>query len=374
MPFICLLFLLVSNAVAAQTYYLFVGSYNFSKEKEGIYVYKFDIESGRLKKMYSTHDVANPSYLTLSPNGKYVYACTETQTKNAGSMSSFRFDSVHCVLSFINKQLSGGENPVYNAVDKTGRWLVNANYTEGGVSVYALDSDGNIQPPPQTIQFSEGSVNKERQERAHVHSTVFSPDGDFLFLPDLGADKIRCYSFGAAKSTPLTEYATTRSVPGSGPRHFTFHPNGKFAYCIEEMAGFVTAYSYNNGRLDSFQRIAAHPRHHKDNFNSADIHMSPDGRFLYASNRSEENNIAIFSIDQGTGILKLVGYQSTLGDHPRNFTIDPTGKFLLVANQISGNVVVFKRNISTGMLVYTGIQIKIPGASCLQIRKYSDRK
>ena len=367
-----LIFLLFSSFAKAENYYLFVGSYNFSNGKEGIYVYKFDIVTGRLEKTYSTHNIANPSYLTLSPDGKYLYACTETQTKNAGSVSSFKFDSKDGTLAFINKQPSGGENPVYDVVDKSGKWLINANYTEAGISVYALDTNGGIEPPSQVLHFSEGSVNKERQASAHIHSAVFSPAQDFLFFPDLGADKIRCYSFNPNKPKPISEYGATKSVPGSGPRHFAFHPNSKFAYCIEEMAGYITAYRYANGRLDSIQRLAAHSKHRKNNFNSADIHLSPDGRFLYASNRSAENNLAIFSIDQETGFLNFVGYQSTFGDHPRNFTIDPTGRFLIVANQISGNVGVFKRNKKTGFLTNTGVQIKVPGASCLQIRKYND--
>ncbi len=367
---ILIISLFFPRLVWAQGYYLFIGSYNFSNQKEGIYVYKFDTVTGRLKRTFSTHDVANPSYLTISPNGQYVYACTETQTKDAGGVSSFKFDSKDGTLSFINRQPSSGENPVYDVVDSKGKWLINANYTEAGISVYPLDSNVSIEPASQVLRFSEGSVNKERQASAHIHSAVFSPAQDFLFFPDLGADKIRCYSFDPNKPKPISEYSNTGSVPGSGPRHFVFHPNERFAYCIEEMAGYVTAYKYSNDRLDSIQRIAAHSKKRKDNFNSADIHISPDGRFLYASNRADENNLAIFSIDQQTGLLKHVGYQSTLGDHPRNFTIDPTGHFLLIANQISGNVVVFRRNKKTGLLTNTGVQIKIPGASCLQIKSY----
>ena len=362
--------LLISLVSSAQTCYLFIGSYNFSNDKEGIYVYRFDTATGALSKTYSTHDIANPSYLTLSPDGRYLYACTGSLTKNAGSVTGFKFDAEHGTLSFINKQASGGENPVYDAVDRSGKWLINANYTEASVCVHPLESNGGIAPASQLLQFSDSSINKDRQDRAHIHSDVFSPAGDFIFFPDLGADKIRSYSFDASKTKPLSEYAITKAVPGSGPRHFTFHPNGRFAYCIEEMAGCVTGYSYNNGRLDSIQRIAAHSKRYKKNFNSADIHISPDGRFLYVSNRSKENNIAIFSIDQQAGLLKLVGYQSALGDHPRNFTIDPTGKFLILANQFSGNIVVFKRDPDTGLLINTGVEIDIPGASCLQMKTY----
>ena len=366
--------LLNAELLSAQTYYLFIGSYNLSKEKEGIYVYSFDTVNGHLKMRGSTHGIANPSYLTISPNGRYVYACTETKTKNAGSVSSFEFDSKAGTLSFINSQKSGGENPVALTVHKSGKWLVNANYTEGSVSVFPLNTNGSISLACQVIPFSEGSFNQERQERSHIHFAAFSPKQDYLFLPDLGADKIRSFSFDPSKPQPLVlpEHPAIITVPGSGPRHFTFHPNGRFAYCIEEMGGACTVYAYKDGRLDSIQRIAAHRKKSKGDFESADIHISPDGRFLYASNRGDENNLAIFSINEQSGLLQLVGYQSTLGECPRNFVIDPTGKFLLVANQVSGNVVVFKRDMETGLLIKTGVQIKVFNPSCLQIRSYND--
>ena len=364
--------ILACDLATGQTCYLFVGSYNFNKKKEGVYVYRFDTLTGQLEKVFSTKGIANPSFITLSPDGKHLYACTESLTKNAGSVSAFSIDSSTGSLSFINSRPSGGENPVYLSVDKTNKWLVNANYTEGSVSVYPLSSDGSIDSATQVIPFEEGSINRVRQQSAHIHSAVFSPSQDYLFLPDLGADKIRCCSFDHLNQHPLstTAHAFTKSVAGSGPRHFAFHPNGHFAYCIEEMGGAINAYAYKDGQLDSIQRIPAHLKEQNRDFSSADIHLSADGRFLYASNRAKENNLAIFSVDANSGLLTLVAYQSTLGDHPRNFTIDPTGKFLLVANQFSGNVVVFKRDISTGLLTDTGIQISLPNPSCLQFRNY----
>ncbi len=355
----------------SQEKYVFFGSFNRDKTAEGIYVYILDTISGNLSKVTSLKGVLNPSYLTLSPNGKFLFACTESKTVNAGSVSSFEFNPINKTLTYINNQSSGGENPVYLTVHKNGKWLINANFTEGSLSVYPISVEGNIDSIVQNIQFTEGSIDKERQNRAHIHSAVFSPNFDYIFCPDLGADKIRCYKFENEKNKPLEtpEKPYTESTLGSGPRHFTFHPNGKFAYCIEELLGTISVYNYNEGILDSLQRIKTHPKNIKEGFESSDIHISPDGKFLYATNRGKENNIAIFSI-QNDGQLSIVDYQSTMGKHPRIFAIDESGKFLIVSNVNSGNVIVFRIDTKTGLLKKTGKEITIKNVSCVQIRNY----
>lgn len=355
----------------SQNTYAFFGSFNRDKDTEGLYVYELDTLSGKLSKITSYARILNPSFLTVSSDGKYVFACTESKTKNGGSVSSFAFNQKNKSLTFINKQKSGGENPVYITTHKNGKWLVNGNYSEGSVSVYPISENGKIEPYVQNFQFSEGSVDPGRQERAHIHSTVFSPDFNYLFLPDLGADKIRAYEFNSDQNEPLktAEVPFTKTTLGSGPRHLTFHPNGKYAYCIEEMGGAVSVYSYDNGKLNAVQRINTHSEKYKEDFESSDVHISPDGKFLYASNRGVENNIALFSI-QNDGTLKTVGYQSIKGKHPRVFGLDPSGKFLIATNAQSGTVVVFKRNPETGLLKKVGKKIKIKSVSCVQIRKY----
>ncbi len=365
--------LFISFNCYSQNTYVFVGSYNFNKDKKGIYVFKLDTLTGQLKKITTVKNVLNPSYLTVSPNGKYIYACTDTKTPNAGSVSSFEFKPQNKTFTFINSQKSGGENPVYVSVHKSGKWLVNANYTEGSVAVHSVTEDGKISQIVQRYSYSEGSIDKERQDRSHVHSSVFSPNHDFVFLPDLGSDKIRCYQFDSLQKQPLQEtpYPFTQATLGSGPRHFTFHPNGKFAYCIEELTGTVSVYKYDNGKLDSIQRIAAHSDEITKGFSGSDIHVSPDGQFLYTSNRGEENNIAIFSI-ANDGTLKTVGYQSTFGRTPRIFAIDSKGKFVIAANQSTGNVVIFKRDPVTGLLTKAGNEMKVKNASCVQIKEYSN--
>ncbi|WP_317619153.1 lactonase family protein [Chryseobacterium foetidum] len=366
----CMVVFLYSNLFGQKTF-VFFGSFNWDKEKDGIFVYELDTFKGSLSKVTTVRNIKNPSFLTLSADGKYVFACTDSKTEKDGSVSSFRFNSKNKSLTFINSQKSGGENPVYLAAHKNGKWLVNGNYTEGSVSVYPILVDGKIQPFVQNIQFSEGSVNKMRQDRAHIHSTVFSPDFRYVFLPDLGADKIRCYQFNEDRNKPLESCSQPfiKTTAGSGPRHFTFHPNGNFAYVIEEMGGAVSAYQYKEGNLTNIQRIFTHSDKFKEGFESSDIHISPDGKFLYASNRGSENNIAIFAIEND-GTLKTVGYQSTKGKHPRAFGMDEMGKFIIVANTRTGKVVVFKRNSETGLLKKAGRKIKIKNVSAVQIRKY----
>ena len=372
---ISLLALTLSNVYSQQRAltYLFVGSYTDGRPGRGIYMYEFNTKSGALEKLCAVDNITNPSYITLSPSGQYLYACTDTRMPDSGSVTAFKINRKNGTLTFINRQESGGDNPVYLSVHKNGKWLINANYSGGSVSAFALNADGSIQPYAQTMSFAGKSIRADRQEKPHIHAAVFSPDGDYAFLPDLGSDKIWAFGFDPSKEKPLTlkEEDIVTTVPGSGPRHFTFHPNKHFAYCIEELSGMVSTYSYANGSLKSMQRIFANSYPH-DSCCSADIHISPDGRFLYTSNRGEgENTIAIFSIDQADGMLTLVGHQSTYGDHPRNFTIDPTGKFLLVANMGTGNIVVFKRNMKTGLLSRTKHEIKVPFPSCLQMRTYS---
>lgn len=364
--------LFLSISCSAQNYYLFVGTYTGTGSK-GIYVYRFDASTGKATWVSNTDSgsVINPSYIAIAANKDLVYACTETRTVNAGGVSAFRFDRNTGKLFFINKQSSGGDNPAYVSVNTNGNWVMAGNYSGGSIAAFPVNKDGGLQPYSQLIQHNGSSINQRRQEKAHVHATVFSPDEDFLFAPDLGMDKVMIYRFQPSSSKPLQKSPMhfASATPGSGPRHFAFHPNKKYAYLIEELSGTVSAYQYKNGELKEIQRIATHPDTLKGNFGSADIHVSPDGKFLYASNRGVENNIALFKIDEESGKLHPLGYQSTMGNMPRNFCIDPSGNYLLAANQGTGNIVIFKRDKNTGSLSYTGEQIFIPQPVCLKMMK-----
>ena len=363
------LFLVFSLPVFAQQYNLLIGTYTGSGSK-GIYVYRFDAKTGTAKWVSNTDTASNPSYLALAPKGNYVYAVNETGGANPGSVSAYAFNKSTGALTFLNKQPTGGDAPCYIAVDKSGRWAVVANYSGGNRAALPIAEDGKLQPYAQLIQDTGSGGDKERQEHAHVHSTVFSPNQHFVFSPDLGTDKIMIYKFNAASQEPLTPAPQpfAKTEPGSGPRHFTFSPNQKYAYVIEELSGAVTAFKYSNGKLTFLQHISSHPANYSGSKGSADIHISPDGKFLYASNRGDANSIAVFSVGSN-GKLQLKGVQPTLGIHPRNFMIDPTGQYVLVANRDSDAVVIFKRNPSTGLLRDTGNRIEVPKPVCLQMMK-----
>ncbi len=358
--------LLTTQLLLAQNLHLFIGTYTGTGSK-GIYVYRFDAATGKATWLSNTDSVSNPSFLALAPNGKTLYACTEDASRTGGNVSAFGFDEATGQLSFINSQPTGGDHPCYVAVDKTGKWVTVGNYSGGSVTVFPTATNGSLKPYSQLMQHQGAGVNKQRQEKAHVHATVFSPKQDYLYAPDLGMDKVVAYRFTASLAKPLIKLpvADTRTTPGSGPRHLTFHPNNKWAYLMEEMSGAVSAYRYLGGKLVAQQRIAAHPDTVAGPFGSADIHVSPDGKFLYASNRAKENNLAIFKINATTGLLTTVGYQSTLGMTPRNFCIDPTGGWLLAANQETSNIAIFKRDKTTGLLTPTGEEIKVPKPVCL---------
>ncbi|WP_379963327.1 lactonase family protein [Epilithonimonas sp. UC225_85] len=366
-----LLSILIFVNLFAQREFVFFGSYNWDKNSEGVYVYEFNTETGKLTKVASSKDVINPGYITVSDDGKYVYASSDAKTPNDGSVSAFAFDADKKSLTFLNQQKTGGENPVYVNVDKIGKWLINVTYNIPTISVFPVLENGKIDSIAQHFTFTEGSgVNPKRQEKAHTHSVVFSPDFKTVLVADLGADKIRQYNFDETLKKPLIE--TEKSIdtkPGSGPRHITFSKDGKLAYSIEELAGMISVYDFSENKLKEIQRIATHSSKIKEGFESSDVHISPDGKFLYASNRGQENNIAIFKIKED-GTLESIGYQSVKGKHPRTFAIDETGKFIIVTNVISQNVTVFKRNLETGMLKKVGKPVAIKNVTCVKTKMY----
>jgi 6-phosphogluconolactonase len=361
--------LLFSAGCFAQEFYLFVGTYTTGKS-EGIYVYRFNAATGKTTLVSSIRS-KNPSFLALSSNGKYLYAVNENGSDQAGGVSAFSFDKATGRLHFLNSKRSGGADPCYISVNKTGKWAVVANYNGGNLSALHVKADGSLDTLAQVIQHSGSSVNAQRQEKAHVHSVVFSPDEHFLLSADLGMDRESIYRFEPEKFQPLSDARDSfvNTLPGTGPRHLVFHPRLPFAYLIEELTGTVDGFHYAEGRLINFQHISTHPDDYNGEKGSADIHISPDGNFLYASNRGDANNIAIYSIDSSSGKLTLKGFQSTLGATPRNFMIDPSGHYLLAANQKTGNIVVFKINRKTGLLQPAGIQVEVPSPVCLKMLK-----
>ena len=340
--------------------YLMVGSYA-TLEEEGIKVYAWDGEKGEAAYVSGLKGISNPSYQVVSADGKRVYSVGEDDglTSTAHALS---FDKSQGRLTLMNTQLTQGGAPCYINLSPHEDYVVTANYMGGSISVLPLEMSGRLGENVSTFAFEGEGVLKERQSQPHLHCVEFTPDGKFLLANDLGTDKI--HVFPLAADGKLDEKATfdVELEAGSGPRHLCFSKDGRFSYLINELSGKVTALSYKGKTLTPIQYIEA------DTLNaqgSADIHLSPDGKFLYASNRLKADGIAIFSVHQETGMLTKVGYQLT-GIHPRNFIITPDGRFLLVACRDRNLVQIFRRDEKTGLLVDTGKTIETSKPVCLK--------
>ncbi len=358
-----ILFFLVLSQTFAQNndkIKLLVGTYT-KKGSEGIYVYDFDVNSGEMSLVNKATGIEDPSFLVVSPDKKFVYSVCET---TGGQAVGYAFDKENGALKELNRVSSGGVHPCHITIDKTGKWIMVGNYTGGSLSVIPVLGNGTLAPPSQTIQHFGKGPNAERQEKPHVHSVNISENNKDVYVPDLGTDKVMAYRFDETTGK-LIEGNSMSVTAGSGPRHFTFSPNGKFAYVIQELTGKVTAFEYTNGNLKMIEEVSTLPDNYVGKNSCADIHISPDGKFLYGSNRFFDT-IVVFEIDQITGKLTQKSQHSVLGKTPRNFAIDPSGKFVLVANQDSDNVVVFKRNVKNGKLSPTGKTYKISMPVCLK--------
>jgi len=340
-----------------------IGTYT-SGTSDGIYVYKFNTETAE-NSFVSSVKTSNPSFLAISPNKKFVYAVNEDAP---GHVTAFIFNKPNNKLLQVNQQPSHGKHPCYITVDKNGKWVIVGNYSSGTIAVYPINKDGSLGNATDSVQHEGSSVNSERQEAAHVHAAVLNKNNKTLYVPDLGMDKVMLYNLDS-KTGKLKEFSTpfVMTEPGAGPRHIDIHSNGKYAYLMEEMTGAVSVYKIeNDGYLSLLQNISGLPRDFTGAVGSADIHVSPDGKFLYCSNRGESNTIGIFSINQSNGQLLWINHQSTLGKTPRNFNFDPSGNFLLVANQNSDEIVIFKRNKQSGLLTDTGKRINVSKPVCLK--------
>jgi 6-phosphogluconolactonase len=345
-------------------FHLLVGTYTSGKS-EGIYVFKFNIKTGEFEAESIAKNLKNPSYLVVSPDGKFVYSAGEID-KN-GAVYAFAFDKKTGDLKQLSTQSSNGNYPCFVEIDKTGKWVFAGNYGAGNLTVLPVEANGGLGKPIQTLQHEGKSINPSRQEGPHVHSVNIAPNNVDVFVPDLGLDKIFTYSLDE-KTGKLSagNPAFTKVQEGSGPRHFTVHPKGRFAYVIQEISADVTAFDYKKGTLNAIQTISAKPKGFTGDFNCADIHISPDGKFLYGSNRVHDS-LVIYAIDAKMGKLTYVAHQSVIGKKPRNFMIDPTGNFVLVANQDSDNITIFKRDMKSGLLTPTGKEISVPNPVCLKM-------
>lgn len=355
------LLLALQSCAQKSNYNLLIGTYTNGGKSEGIYIYDFNIETADFKPKHIAKGVENPSYLTVSENNKFVYSVNESGDKS--TVSAFSFDGIKGELKFLNKLPTQGGDPCYIIADEKN--VISANYSGGSASVFGVGKDGSLGELKQLVQHSGKSVNRNRQNSPHVHMAVFSPDHKYVLINDLGTDKVYTYKYAAgSERNVLVAQDSVSIAPGAGPRHLTFSKDGKYAYLIHEMDGGVTAFSYNNGTLKPIQETKITEEGFAGENGAADIHLSPDGKFLYASNRGSENKITIFAAEKG-GILNKTGQISTLGKGPRNFVIDPSGRFLLVANQGTNTVIIFERNFETGALKDTGKRIELAAPVCL---------
>ncbi len=360
---ICFISAVKAQAQTSPVYNLLVGTYTSSDKSQGIYVYSFNTETGEFTYKAEAIGIKNPSYLAIAQDRKHVYSVSEG---DQGTISAFSFNPVTGKLTFLNNAPSGGTGPCYVSVDDKNKFVFAGNYSGGSVTAIPIKADGSLSSDIQNIQH-EGKSVKPNQEMPHVHAAVLSKDNKFLFVPDLGTDKVNIYSVDITKAKPLAPAnpAFASIAVGGGPRHFVFHPNGKYAYVIHENTGEVTVFDYATGKLKEKQKVSMAVSGYAGDIHAADIHISPDGKFLYGSMRANINELGIYSIAKD-GKLTFAGRQSTLGKIPRNFEIDPTGNFLLVGNQNSDEIVIFKRDKKTGLLTDTGKRISVGKPVCLK--------
>jgi 6-phosphogluconolactonase len=371
---------------ASHKYLLFVGTYT-EKESKGIYAYRFDATTAELTPLGVAAATTNPSFLTIDRRGHYLYAVNETQDykgddRKSGRVSAFSINRQTGKLSLLNEVSSRGADPCYIAFDRTGKYVLVANYTGGNVAVFPIEADGRLGEATSAVADSGAlGPNKERQDAPHSHWIEPSVDNHFAYVADLGLDRVLAYRFDSSKGTltkagdsgskpssPVSDAGDSFSAtlaPGSGPRHVASSGSGHFMYVLGELDSTVTVFANDAGKPRSVQRISALPAKFSGTNTAAEIAIHPNGKYLYTSNRGNDS-IAAFSINRGEGTLTLVDRFSTQGPSPRNFEIDPSGKFLLVANQDSNSIVVFRIDPGTGRLTPTGQSIHVPAPVCLK--------
>ena len=345
---------------------IYIGTYTeklpfVDGKAEGIYVCHLDMNSGKLAYMSNTIGPRNPSYLAIDPQQQFIYANQETEIEDAPKVHALVIDED--TLQSLNDQPGHGGLPCHITVDKTGRFVLSANYETGSIVCYPIQEDGSLGKATAFIQHQGSGSTHPRQLAPHAHAVVLSTDNRLLFVPDLGLDKILVYRFDDATGDLIpSDPPFVKTHTGAGPRHFVFHPSNQYAFTLNEMDATIIVYAYHNGLLNPLQTISTLPVDTNASPSCAEIAVTPDGRYVYASNRGH-NSLARFSFE--TGQLTELGYTHTLGETPRDFAIDPTGTFLIVGNQDTDTVVTFRIDHQTGDLEATGFVAEIPNPVCI---------
>ncbi|MFY9743912.1 MAG: lactonase family protein [Candidatus Sulfotelmatobacter sp.] len=356
-------------------YYAYVGTYTQEgSDSKGIYAYRFDSSSQQLTPIGLAAQTINPSFLAVHPNQRFLYAVNEISNyegQKSGAVSAFSIDHASGKLTLLNQVASRGTDPCYITVDKTGKYVLVANYTSGSIAVFPIREDGSLGEASAFVQHTGHGTNPQRQEGPHAHSVDMSPDNRFAIVDDLGLDETFVYPFDSSNGAlAVNEARIAKADPGAGPRHFAFTPNGKFGYVLHEMGSTITAYRFDasQGALNPLQTISSIPKTFTKLDESAEIEVAPSGKFLYASNRGHDS-IAVFAIDPASGMLTLVEYAPTKGASPRSFEIAPRGKLLFAANEKSDNIVLFRIDPRSGRLTPTGKVLNISQPVCVKFAR-----
>jgi 6-phosphogluconolactonase len=353
------------------SYLIYIGTYT-ERSSEGIYAYRFNADTGQATSLGLAAKTTNPSFLVIDPKKKFLYAVNEISNyegQKSGGVSAFAIDPGTAKLAFLHEVSSEGPGPCHISFDRTGQYVLVANYDGGSLAAYPVLDDGRLGKPSATVQHSGHGADPERQAKPHAHWIGLSPDNRFALAVDLGLDKVLVYRFDQEKGALTPNDPAFATVdPGAGPRHFALDPGGKFGYVINEMGSTITAFSYDAraGALQKVQTISTLPEAFKGKNDTAEIVVHPNGKFLYGSNRGHDS-IAVFAIDRANGTLKLIDDVSTQGKTPRNFEIDPSGAYLFAADQDSDKVVVFRIDAETGHLRATGEVLQVSSPVCVRL-------
>ena len=362
--------LIAGERTNVRQFLVYVGTYTGPKSK-GIYVCRFDVATGKLSAPELAAEAVNPSFIAIHPNRRFIYAVCEMRSagdKKCGAVSAFLIAQDTGRLTLLNQVSSGGAGPCHLTVENTGKCVLVANYRSGSVAAVSIQADGRLAEATAVVQHAGSSVDPARQKGPHAHSVNLDAANRFAFVADLGLDEVRIYRFDPNKGTLAPNNPPSASVkPGSGPRHFAFHPSGRFAYVINEMGNTVTVFSYDpaGGALIELQTIPTIPDNYRGETYTSEVRIHPSGKYLYGSNRGHDS-IAVFAIDQDKGILTTVAIQPCGGKCPRHFAIDPAGGWLLVGNECSDTIALFSIDPNTGKLTMTGDVVPVPAPVCIK--------
>jgi 6-phosphogluconolactonase len=358
-------------AAAPSAYRVYFGTSTKQEGLSGIYMSLLNMQTGQLSAAVRVTKTVKPGFITIHPNGRYIYSTSEEgrpDAENTGTVSAFRISEPDGALFNINTLPSEGAGPCHVSIDPSGKNVLAANYTGASCAVLPIQSDGSLASATAIQKNTGSSIHPKRQTKAYTHSINCDPAGHFAMVADLGIDQIMLYRFDADKgSLTPNDPPFVKTEPGGGPRHLTFHPSGQFAYVNFELSNKVTVFQYDakKGQLTGIQTVSTLPDGFTGENTTSEIQTTPDGRFLYVANRGH-NSLAVFAIDSATGKLTSLGHEPTRGNIPRHFRIDPTGSYLIAVNATSGDAAVFRINRTTGLLEFTGSQIQLPSPSCVQ--------